>query len=210
MIFYNCGQWNRFQGGAAKSRESCTRCSQVEKWLRYWCSVKKGERLQNCVGISVKCFASENINLLELSFLGLFVCFLGLVEVLWASILGCRTECLAEVKLGIAISSVGNWAPYCESIFCPVSSLQFSCSINNDSDSSAVGLCWGHYSVHGTITVVCSDAETNFVAWTQLQTRLLAFELAPISVKYHQKSVFPREQNVILSAINLSGSCVQS
>lgn len=62
----------------------------------------------------------------------------------------------------------------------------------------------------GTIIVVCSDAETNFVACTQLQTTLLAFQLALILVKCHQKSVFLREQNVILSAINLFGSCVQS
>lgn len=121
----------------------------MEKYLKYWCSVKKGEHLQNSVGTSVKCFASINTNLLESSFLGLFVCLLGLVEVLWASSLGCRTEFLAEVKLGTAISSVGNWALYRESIFCAVSSLQFLCSINNTSDSSIVALCWGQYLVCG-------------------------------------------------------------
>lgn len=46
----------------------------------------------------MKCCASKNMNLLESSLLGLFV--VDVKEVLQASILGCRTDFLAEVRVG--------------------------------------------------------------------------------------------------------------
>lgn len=108
-------------------------------------------------------------------------------------------------KWGIAKDSIDNWALFWEDTFCPDSSLQFLCQINNASGSSTGALGWGSDECVGLLlsfVLMQKQVLWPLCLWQQDLQGFSCHLCLLIPVKHHQKLVFLREQNMVLPAIN--------